>query len=128
MIRQPTRPKEAFAWWNSALRNPRAPRHEGEPQAGYYKRRMVKNGPWVPLRIRLVQVIDRDSGELCEPERFEADQDGATFNPEPIWTHCRPISTAEFHDLTARQSGLPLMAATHAAVDLSQTPIRPGAF
>lgn len=127
MIRQPTRPRDAFAWWNAALRDPRLARHEGEPQAGYYKRRMVKNGPWVPLRIRLVQVIDKTTGELSEPERFEADQDGGTFDPTSIWTHCRPISSTEFHDLTARQIDLPLMAATHAAVDLSSTPIRPGA-
>ncbi|AHD02929.1 hypothetical protein [Leisingera methylohalidivorans] len=127
MIRQPTPPRKAFAWWNAALRDPRTPRHEGEPQAGYYKRRTVKNGPWVPLRIRLVQAIDRETGELTEPEIHVAEQDGASFDPNPIWTHCRPISSREFNDLTARQEDLPLMAATHAPVDLSETPIRPGA-
>lgn len=127
MIRQPTRPRAAFAWWNAALRDPRTPRHDGEPQAGYFKRRMVKGGPWVPLRIRLVQAIDPVTRELTEPEYHVAEQDGTSFDPCPIWTHCRPISSQEYQDLIERQSALPLMAATHAAIDLSQTPIRPGA-
>jgi hypothetical protein len=126
MIRQPTPPRKAFAWWNAALRDPRTPRHDGEPQAGYYKRRMVKNGPWVPVRIKLVQLVDPITGELTAPEVHVAEQNGAEFDPNPIWTHCRPISSREFNDLIARQDDMPLMAATHAPVDLSETPIRPG--
>ena len=75
----------------------------------------------------MIQITDPDTGELTEPERYSAEQDGASFDPCPIWTHCRPITANDFHDLTERHSSLPLMAATHAPVDLSVTPIRPGA-
>lgn len=41
-----------FNWWRLALAGQKPPIHEGEPQAGFYRRKLVKGGPWVACAIR----------------------------------------------------------------------------
>lgn len=125
MMRQPT--EDPYVWWRAALVDPKTPRHDGEPQAGYYRRRMVKNGPFLPVEVKLVQVVDT-AGELSEPEFCIAEQLGDAVNPYAIWTHLRPIARDEFEALVSQHRNLDLMAATHVAVDLSTTAILPGGY
>lgn len=123
MIRQPT--ADPYAWWRRALRDPSTPRHEEEPQAGFYRRRAVRGGPWLPVEIWLRQVTD-EFGALTEPEVFEAEELGQRRNPERLWLSCRPVSEDEYHALIARHRTVAQMAATHAPIDLALVPILPG--
>lgn len=126
MIRQPTPQTAAYAWWSESISGRRLPRSDGDPQAGYYKRRAVKDGPWIPVEIRLRQVVDEETGELTEPEEYEAVELGYLRDPIFIWLSCRPIPREEFDALTERHETMRVMTATHAAIDLSETPIGPG--
>lgn len=126
MIRQPTPEAEAYRWWRQALVDASTPRHDGEPQPGFYKRRMVKGGPWVPVEIRLEQEIDPETGELVADEYLAAEQLGWSQDPVRIWTHLRPIPRDEYDDLLERHRAEDRMAATHVAFDVSETPILPG--
>lgn len=99
MIRQPSPMMRLLKWHRDALRDPRLPRHEGIPEAGWYKMRRVKNGPWIPVLIWCEQVIDPETGELTEPERMRADVWGEPADAAEIWTRCRPITKAEYDEL-----------------------------
>ncbi|MCD1619168.1 hypothetical protein K7H20_13945 [Salipiger manganoxidans] len=125
MIRQPTTEAASLAWWRSAVADRRTPRHDGEPQCGYYALRKVRGGPFVPVRIYLEQEIDPETGELTAPELMRADEGGRQFDPTRIWTFLRPISTAEYFALLEGHRTSPVMQATHVSVDLSLTPILP---
>ncbi|WYK05445.1 hypothetical protein DWF04_005935 [Cereibacter sphaeroides f. sp. denitrificans] len=125
MIRQPSSAKQLYAWWNAALSNPDMPRHEGIPEAGFYKTRLCRGGPWVPVRLYVEREIDPETGELLGPERIVAECEGERRRAEPLWLHLQPISRAEFDEITERPASIPCMAATRAAVDLTATPMRP---
>lgn len=125
MMRQPTPDSELYAWWLSAVADASTPRIEDEPQPGFYKMRMVKGGPFVPVTIVMLQEIDPETGDLTADEKLTTDQMGWTANPTSIWTHCRAISREEYDALTDSHRSIALMAATHAAVDLSTTAILP---
>lgn len=122
-MREPT--YDPLAWWRASLSDPRHPRHEGEPQAGFFRRRAVKGGPWIPVKITLIQNVDGD-GFLTEDERFQADEMGRRVDPLRIWTSCRPVTEEEYLALLERHQSIEPMAATHARFDLSRTPILPG--
>ena len=122
-IRVPT--ADPYAWWRIAVEDPSTPRFEDEPQAGFYRRRYVARGPWVPVEIRLVSVVDPETGELTEPERFEAVELGEARDPYRIWLRLRPISEAAWRDLVERHETEAAFAATHAPLDLSRLPTRP---
>lgn len=124
MIRQPTPGATLYAWHARALSDPATPRHEGDPQCGWFRVRLVKGGPYVPVEIRVEREID-DAGELAGPERLIALVDGERRNPGPIWTHLTPISRAEFLSLRERKALIPAMAATHAKIDLTEGPMMP---
>ena len=64
MIRQPTDLDDTLEWWRRTVSGERVPRIEDEPQCGFYKRRFVRGGPFVPVAIWLHQEIDPETGEL----------------------------------------------------------------
>lgn len=126
MIRRPTSRADQYSWWERTVAGERAPRIEDEPQPGFYKRRMVRGGPFVPVEIWLEQEIDPETGELVADERLRAICNGELRDPVSLWTFCRAISLAEYDALTGAHATLPDMAATHVAVDLGQmAAIRP---
>lgn len=124
-MRTPTSPDRLLAWHRAAVAGENPPRHEGVPQCGWYRIRMVKGGPYVPLRIWIRQIIDPDTGELAEPERIMADVGGEPGDPVNLWTFAEPIRREAYEALLSAIQRTPLMAATHAAVDLSRTPLGP---
>lgn len=126
MIRQPTPEAVAYAWWRQALADPRTPRHDAEPQPGFYTRRAVKHGPLLPVRVFLRQEVDPATGELTDDERIEAEQLGWSIDPYRNWTFLRPITRDEYEALVERHRSMAEMAATHAPINLSETPIGPG--
>lgn len=125
MIRRPTPTSTLFAWWRAATEGRSAPRHDGLPECGFYKRKLVKGGPWVPVKIFIEREIDPETGELTEPERFVCIVDGARRSAEAQWTHLTPITRAEFQTLTELGESLPEMAATMVRIDLTERAMRP---
>lgn len=125
MIRQPSSEAQLYAWHRDALRDPDTPRSEGCPECGWYKRRIVTGGPWVPVKVTVNREVDPDTGELTGPEKLVALYDDRTVDASTIWTHLTPISREEFQALRQRQIDLPIMQGTHAKLDLTEEPIRP---
>ena len=126
MIRQPTDLDDTLEWWRRTVSGERVPRIEDEPQCGFYKRRFVRGGPFVPVAIWLHQEIDPETGELTAPEELRAIENGRPVDPLRAWLYARPISESEYGALTGVRDHHEFMAATHVAVDLGEiAPLRP---
>jgi hypothetical protein len=102
-----------YDWWRRAVDDPNLPRHDGEPQCGFYKRRYVKGGPWVAVRV-----FRDDAGIRATDANLEI------FDPAPVWSYLRPISFEEYRALKKLHATDDRFRATHAPVDLKQ-PMRP---
>ncbi|MBV7408735.1 hypothetical protein [Maritimibacter sp. DP1N21-5] len=125
-MNRPTPLHDQLDWHRRTLAGERVPRVEDEPECGWFSRQFVKNGPRVPVRIYLEQVIDPETGELDEPEVLRCEVLGQAADPVAIWPFCRAISEADFHDLTDKHIRDDLMMrATHAPIDLTENPTRP---
>lgn len=124
-MRMPTPPSKALAWHRAALAGENPPTHDGLPQCGWFKVRLIKGGPWVAAKIWIEREIDPLTGELAEPERYACEVDGERRSPASIWTHLRPISKAEYEALLHRRLMIPAMQASMAKVDLIAEPILP---
>ena len=124
MIRQPSPAARLYAWHKAALAGHAPAIHDGLPECGWFKRRLVKGGPWVPVRIFVRREIDPDTGELTGPETLVADVDGKLSDPVRHWTYLIPISRAEYTSLLFRQSTVPGMADAETPLDLTKEPIQ----
>ena len=124
-MRHPSSASQLYAWHRAALLGHAPPIHDGLPECGWYRTRLVRGGPWVAVEIRIVRDVDFDTGELTCPEKFIAIVDGDRRRAEPLWTYLEPISREEHADLLTRCESIPAMAATHARLDLSLQPMRP---
>jgi hypothetical protein len=124
-MRQPSPMSQLYAWHRAALAGQAPLIHDGLPEAGWYRTRFVKGGPWVAVEIRVEREIDPETFELTEPERLVAIADGERRDPSSLWTFLEPISRAEHDAIIARAASWPAMQATKIAMDLSQEPVRP---
>lgn len=90
---------EIMAWWRAAMLG-QSPVVTDEPHAGWYKRRLVKDGPWVPVRIWLHQEVD-EAGELAADAYFCCDVDGKPADPEQHWLFAcmQPIAETDYTHL-----------------------------
>lgn len=88
------------AWWRAALAGNR-PAITEDPEPGFYKRRLVKGGPWVPVHIWIERELD-EAGDLIDDERVMCTVDGRLAAAADHWTYCaaHPIKEAEFDYLT----------------------------
>ena len=72
----------------------------GAPVAGFYKRRFVRNGPWVPVEIWYGPPADPETGELLDRSlRWQAVEgdDAISCGLEAWASSCsNPITPAEF--------------------------------
>jgi hypothetical protein len=86
----------------------------------------VKNGPYVPVEIRVEREIDHHTGELLAPERLVAIIATTSDRADAarLWSYLTPISRAEFKALLELHHQIPAMAATKVKFDLT-TPMRP---
>lgn len=105
-MREPTPSAVAFAWHANALLGVYGDEcqiHDEEPQVGYFKRRLVRGGVYVPAKIWLDQEIDPDTGELLADERLQCEVAGEWRDPHEEWPRLcgHPISEADFNYLTA---------------------------
>lgn len=124
-MRRPTPRTVLYAWHSAMMRGQRPPTHDGEPECGWFKTRLVKLGPWVPARIWCEREIDPATGELTEDEVLRCDVGGERRNPERAWTFLKPISREDYDALVLRVASNARMAATLAPYDLTQEPARP---
>jgi hypothetical protein len=125
VIRQPSTFAQLHRWWLNAIAGRDVERHDGLPECGLYRMKLVSGGPWVPVEVKVVREIDPDTGELTGPEKYVAICEGRTRDPGPIWDRMEPISRADFDSLVARIAGDERLQASMVRLDLSATPTRP---
>lgn len=124
-MRQPSTATQLFAWWRGALADPTLTREPGIPECGYYKRRLIKGGPWVIARIWCERDIDPVTGELAGPERLLCEVDGTYADPVDQWTYLTPITRAEYDAILHRSMAIPGMMTATQPLDLTRRPIWP---
>ena len=125
MIRQPSTFARLYAWWSDAIRGREPERHDGIPEAGYYRMKRVKGGPWVAVEIVCQRDVDEETGELTAPERMIAVFDGTRCDAEKVWTYVQAISRDDYLALVERARTDDRMAATMVPVNLATSPTRP---
>lgn len=129
-MRKPTPIDVLYDWHTRALAGEN-PAIDGSPMCGWYKRKLVKGGVFVPARIWMVQEVDPETGELLSDELLQCEVNGAFADPEDAWSWicANPITEAEFLYLTARidyaQRNEPNdpMADPRKAIDMNRTPL-----
>lgn len=132
-MRTPSDRKELYRHWAEQLKaigdypSVKAAIHAGltvlpfdeTPRCGFYKRRMIAGGPYVPVRIFLEQHIGAD-GELLAPEVLKC-QIGPDFYDalaEWSWVYNRPISQAAYRLMIAEASWAKSQVVTIADPDI----------
>ena len=122
-MRKPT--ENLLAYHSATLARERAPVYEIWPECGWYLTRAVKNGPWIPVKIWLEQVVDR-FGDLEEPEVLRAMRWLDEIPVAWVWPSCssRAITEDAYNEMIGRFDE-EYARATHAAIDLSAQPMRP---
>lgn len=107
------------------------PVNDGTPQCGWYKRKLVKGGVFVPARIWMFQDVDPVTGELLSDEVLQCEVNGAFADPEDTWSWicANPITESEFRYLNARidyalrHEPQDPFANAKAPIDINSTPI-----
>lgn len=125
MIRQPSTAAQLYAWHRAAVSGDAPPVHDGIHECGWFKTRLVKGGPWVPVEIRVEREIDMETGELTAPERLVCRVDGNEEDPALIWTFLTPIPREEYRRISYLASMIPAMREARSAIDLSSQAMRP---
>lgn len=101
-MRRPTPIAQLYDWHTRALRG-LVPINDGTPHCGWFKRKLVKGGVFVPARIWLDAVVDIGTGELLEPETLLCEVNGIRHDAYDQWSWLcgHPITEDEFRYLTA---------------------------
>ena len=101
-MRSATTPHIAFKWHRDMLAG-KTPATTHEPQCGWFRRKLVKGGPFVPARIYLDQVTDPETGELTGDEVMRCEVNGEQREPDSEWTWLadKPISRTEYLEMIA---------------------------
>lgn len=95
--------EDPYAWHRRALAGIKQEIDGETPSSGWFQRRLVKDGPMVPVRITVIQEIG-DDGELLGPLVFEALEDGKPVKARDIWTWVadQPISEQDYEFMMAK--------------------------
>ena len=73
------------------------------PEPGFYRMRLVKDGPWVPARIWIEDgERDPETGELMSDEILRAKTGDQEADIDDIWGRLQVIPEAEYDYLLAR--------------------------
>ena len=129
-MRRPTPVAVLHDWHAAALRG-LAPVNDGTPRCGWYKRRLVKGGVFVPARIWMAQDICPETGELLSDEILQCEVNGFSADPEEAWTwiSANPVTEQEFRYLAARINHAiryepeDAYAAPNRPIEINRTPI-----
>lgn len=98
-MRQPTPQTQLYSWHRDALDGLKPVIRE-DAYCGWYKRKLVKGGPWIPARIWMEQPIDED-GYLTDDEVMRCEINGVMADPidEFSWLANNPITEDEYRYL-----------------------------
>jgi hypothetical protein len=122
-MRIPTPIADQLAWYRDALSGfGKIVGVMNRPQCGWFKRKLVHGGPFVPARIWLEQEIDPDTGELLADEIMLCEVDGRRCDPVDQWARLwtEAITMAEFNYMTATRN----WAAWHSPSDPAANPLQ----
>lgn len=127
--RIPTPRSKLYGFWRAALAG-KNPQITHEAQCGFFRRKLVKDGPWVGVVIWVEQDTD-EIGELIAPEVMRCEVNGRMRDPEDEWTYVadKPISEERYRFMVAdaswakRNAPDDPAANPHTRVDLISTPI-----
>lgn len=103
---KPTPREEFYRWHTEQLENLSlhldVEASPDDPQPGWFKRRLVKHGVFVPARIWWHCPVD-ENGDLVGDEVLQCEVDGQYADPAEAWSWLcnNPITEAEFNHLTA---------------------------
>lgn len=88
--------KDPMAWWRKSLKAKQP--YIDEPQAGFYKRRLVVGGPWVPGRLWREPEIDFETEKPTGMFLMHCEVAGKPVNPLRAWDALSrmPIPQDEF--------------------------------
>lgn len=91
-----------WEWWLAATSGLKPPVHLDDPHAGFFKRRLVRGGPWVAARIWLEQDLDEETGELLSDPVWRCLVNGKPMDANDQWTWLcgHPITEKEFRLMT----------------------------
>lgn len=128
-MRRPTPIAQLYDWHTRALRG-LEPVNDGTPHCGWWKRRLVKGGVFVPAKIWMYQDICPETGELLSDELMQCEVNGSRADPEEAWSWlcANPITEQEFLYLAAagdwsrRHAPAEPMANPHQRVDWMAVP------
>lgn len=125
-MRTPSSLSDLYSWWKSALNDQSTPRHDGFPQCGYYKTRLVKQGPWVAVSIFVVREFDSETMELTGPEELRCLVEGLDGgDPSERWPFLTPITREEHDFLLDQRLRDSRMFDARQRIDLSDKPTLP---
>lgn len=110
MNRKPRTEAELYRWHTDTLAHIAAhgekdrnrPRvSENDPQAGWFMRRLEKNGAYVPCRIWVEQGELDENGDVTRPAKWFCEVDGARrdVSREWSWLCARPITEDKYMDM-----------------------------
>lgn len=110
-------------WWRERVAGPgpyKQPTINEFPAAGYFKRRLVKGGPFVPARIWLVEHICPHTGDYMADTDYRCEVNGQPRDAfdQWAWLCSHPISRADYRYMVADAA----YARDHAPNDPKATP------
>lgn len=74
--------------------------------AGFYKRKLVRGGPWVGVELKLAPSADPSdpTNEMDRSPRWQAIVCGVEMDPHETWYSCcdRPITKEEYDRMTVK--------------------------
>lgn len=125
-MRQPTPARVLYAWHTKAMAGDRSLVITDDAQCGWFKRKLVKDGPWVAARIWMHQPIDPETGELEGDEFLLCEVAGKPRDAGDQWTWLasNPISKADYEFMLADAR----WAKTNAPTDPIANPDQPVNF
>lgn len=125
-MRKPTDLDAALQWWRDTVAGLRPPHVVDDPQPGYFYTRKKKDGPRIPVEIRIEQEIDPDTGELAAPETLWAHVEGRRIPAAAMWEKVKAISHDEWYALhQMARDNRETMQATRVAMDPLKMSFRP---
>lgn len=92
---------EESAWWWAAVHSDGMPIHESTPpQPGYYKRRLVARGQFVPARIWIERDADEETNEIMSDDKYHCEVNGNPADAFEEWLHlCKHAISQEEYEL-----------------------------
>lgn len=85
-------------WWEAAIAGRRTPILADDPQPGYYKRRLVRGGIFVPARIWQVETRCIETGDLVADVQLLCEVSTGPADPYEQWPYLgkHPVPEADF--------------------------------